>query len=936
MADACSDIYAAIARLEAKINGIPRINEQGLIQNVLGQMGNSPVFLDLRRQASGANAKANALGNSLDNLRAGQFQLGNKVNNVAAGVDNLGRNVIDQGNRLGKMGGALADLDHKTNGLASGLQAANARINGVLGKLGPLFNILGTVGAVAGLASLAGTLGVVFPRLDAQDRYMDSLNRGMQDAANLAAGAMFLARDALAAASGANAKADRAINEARAAQSAAGAASAKAEQASGKADTAIKKSDAANATANRASKDAEQAKGDAATAIKEANAATATANKAMAVAEAEAAKAIAKANQAITEANAAKAEAKAAVAFAKAEVGRIEGLANKAIAEANKISDQAQRAIVGANVAAGFAKIASEDARSAANQANLANALAGSAQLSANAASNQANNTANQLAQNPPLSENLLLKTFQQYNLSPNNINQVSAISVQEAGKAARDAIKNAHNLALAEINKNQQENLRRLGLLELQTPEKAGQAARDAIKQSHDAVHKEIEEVRRENLSKLGIFDQKLGLFDQKLGLSQNLNVDKSVAASPEIANLKKDVSQLKTEQNNQNKVNQQANSKLDTIIQNQTKPVETKLPPEANTKLDTIIQNQAKPIETKLPPETNQKLDLLQQTSNAIITITGNIQDIVKGIVDQINRFVNQINNLVNQMSVAINQINGLVSKINTFIADVNRQLQDIGFKLLAILTILQFIRPLISSILTNTVSILSKLGSLARWLRLDRVWNMLIYAGVLHNAWMLSNNFGQTLISATSSFLAAIGIADDEGNPIDVGALIGKQIKETAESIFGKSQVSYWESQYKKYIRVYQAAANIISSLTSIGYSILSVLEVIGSRISRIGNALRFFGVVADKAYAAMNENDYFQNPFFNRIIRLEEAASTIDQVSSEVVNVRQTATQLKTQKKELDDAVKAATATADKAEAKETAKIKVPDYAEAEVT
>lgn len=231
--------------------------------------------------------------------------------------------------------------------------------------------------------------------------------------------------------------------------------------------------------------------------------------------------------------------------------------------------------------------------------------------------------------------------------------------------------------------------------------------------------------------------------------------------------------------------------------------------------------------------------------------------------------------------------------------------------------------------------TGGLAGKLGRMSKWLQLDRAWAMLTYAAVLHNAWMLSSSFGQTLLSATSSFLEAIGIKDEDGSAIDVQALIGKKVEETATSIFGKEKVTYWEKQYKKYVRVYQAAANLLGSLTSIGYSIISVLEVIGSRISRIANALRQFGVVGDNAYSAMNEADSFQNPFFNRITRLEEAASTIDTVSSEVTSVRQTATDIKTQKKALDDSINAATTKQEKTEALNIAKLPIQNVLEDDV-
>lgn len=219
--------------------------------------------------------------------------------------------------------------------------------------------------------------------------------------------------------------------------------------------------------------------------------------------------------------------------------------------------------------------------------------------------------------------------------------------------------------------------------------------------------------------------------------------------------------------------------------------------------------------------------------------------------------------------------------------------------------------------------------KLGRLSSWLRLDRALNFLTYAAVLHNAWMLSSSFVQTLTAATNSFIKAFVLSDDEGETFDIGAIINKQIEDVAKSIFGAETVTYWETQYKKYVRVYQAAANLLSNITSIGYSILSVLEIVGSRISKIGNALRWYGVVEETAYGAMNEVDNFQIPLLNRIQRLEEAASTIDNVSSEVTNVRQNYLELKSNKAELEKSLKDATTTYANNEKKERDSIKNPE-------
>jgi hypothetical protein len=122
---------------------------------------------------------------------------------------------------------------------------------------------------------------------------------------------------------------------------------------------------------------------------------------------------------------------------------------------------------------------------------------------------------------------------------------------------------------------------------------------------------------------------------------------------------------------------------------------------------------------------------------------------------------------------------------------------------------------------------------------------------------------------------------------------------------KSIFGVATVEGIKSDWKKYSRIYQAAANVVSSIQSISSSILGALEVVGSHVSKIGNALQKFRVVSEKAYGWMNPQPSFQNRFFTTLQGAQEVVSSIDNVASSVLSVQETATQLGKQK---DDLVK----------------------------
>ncbi|MEH2261030.1 hypothetical protein [Nostoc sp.] len=193
-------------------------------------------------------------------------------------------------------------------------------------------------------------------------------------------------------------------------------------------------------------------------------------------------------------------------------------------------------------------------------------------------------------------------------------------------------------------------------------------------------------------------------------------------------------------------------------------------------------------------------------------------------------------------------------------------------------------------------------SKLERLAKWLHLDRVLNILIWWQTLHNAYMLSANLGQTLTSAISNVLAAIGIKDAEGSPLEIGEILGSQFDSLAKNVIGESEWGGIKAEYKKWNRIYQAAANLMNSIQSIGYSILSALEVVGSWVASIGNALRKWGEVSEKAYQWMNPTPNFQNKFFTALETTENVVSQIDSVASEVLSVQDTVTQIGTQKTE----------------------------------
>jgi Collagen triple helix repeat (20 copies) len=212
---------------------------------------------------------------------------------------------------------------------------------------------------------------------------------------------------------------------------------------------------------------------------------------------------------------------------------------------------------------------------------------------------------------------------------------------------------------------------------------------------------------------------------------------------------------------------------------------------------------------------------------------------------------------------------------------------------------------------------------IGNIADLANKSQVLNILTYISTLHNAYFLSNALSQTLFSAISNSLAALGLKDTStdpaGQPLNVGKIVQDYTEGFFKGIFGVATVNGIKADWKKYSRIYQAAAQVMYSVQSIGHSILGALEVVGSHVSKIGNALQKFRVVGEKAYAWMNPTPSFQNRFFTGLQATQEVVSQVDQVASETLSIQQTITELGKNK---DDLVKSLGQTTDSKQATAT--------------
>ncbi len=192
-------------------------------------------------------------------------------------------------------------------------------------------------------------------------------------------------------------------------------------------------------------------------------------------------------------------------------------------------------------------------------------------------------------------------------------------------------------------------------------------------------------------------------------------------------------------------------------------------------------------------------------------------------------------------------------------------------------------------------------------------------------LHNAALLSTQVVQSCLDIIQNILTAMGLKDWEGNPIEITHLIGDSIENIIQGAVGANNYATFKEKWKRYSVVYNAAANILNSMTTIAYGTLQVIQITGQYVASIGNALHKAGVVFEDAYAWMNEGLSARIARFesihNALNNSAQFANDLDTVSQVGLQSKQTVDEIGDQVKEFNKAAKEAFEKEDKKDKKD---------------
>lgn len=177
----------------------------------------------------------------------------------------------------------------------------------------------------------------------------------------------------------------------------------------------------------------------------------------------------------------------------------------------------------------------------------------------------------------------------------------------------------------------------------------------------------------------------------------------------------------------------------------------------------------------------------------------------------------------------------------------------------------------------------------------LGIGKILNVLTFLTTLHNARMLSVDIIETLFVGFDQIFALTRFDDflknSEGEKISTSEWVGNAIEDFFKSVLGDETVEEIKVKYQKFNRIYQATANLLNAFQSIAWSILEALEVLGQWIAKIGNALKKYGVVFERAYAWMNPTPDFHNKLFTKLERAETLVNNLVQVTSSIQEVNE---------------------------------------------
>lgn len=165
-----------------------------------------------------------------------------------------------------------------------------------------------------------------------------------------------------------------------------------------------------------------------------------------------------------------------------------------------------------------------------------------------------------------------------------------------------------------------------------------------------------------------------------------------------------------------------------------------------------------------------------------------------------------------------------------------------------------------------------------------RIQKVLDVLTFVAVMHNVALLSRDVGETFGWVAGQALNVVGIEDEEGNTIDVYGWFTNGIQSLLVAMFGQELYDDARETWLKASSIVRSASMIIWTMRGIMDATQDLMEWIAEHTGRIGNALKAFGVVGERAYPWMSENAKTRNRVRARISKVTGTLENAEDMAS----------------------------------------------------
>ncbi len=225
----------------------------------------------------------------------------------------------------------------------------------------------------------------------------------------------------------------------------------------------------------------------------------------------------------------------------------------------------------------------------------------------------------------------------------------------------------------------------------------------------------------------------------------------------------------------------------------------------------------------------------------------------------------------------------------------------------------------------VLNTKVGDVAKIGSLSKgvgntidFLGASRFMEVITMIGVLHNAFMLSNELGQTLFSIVDNAASIpIKIANPNGDDFDSKQLFSKSIESFFVGLFGKATYAEMVAAYKATNNIISTSSNLLSNVQNIIGETQNIQSVTSDWVRELGDALRDDGVISENNWEPKPEKYRFQSQRLGKLERMSQgiekinnALQAIEEITSSVKDIVDTGNEIKENFEALDKQLGAA--------------------------